>query len=730
MRAIKRYLPVVWILIIFCFLCGCIQPIGIKSSSNTSNQFIEGNGADGTIYQGTIVTLPSEHFIISKANANETSICIHGHSLEDQEDTLSFYIYSLKGNQEKVISVPAYSKDTKKNIMSMLIDSAGSIWLLEYFTSYGTEAHDSATSGDIISWNIECFDKNGSLLFSFGVGDGNEQYTDFIVNQKYILISGSEGIKSFDRNGNQISFTKDTSIISALVSDTDSEAFIVSNKLGKKSISSYDIVGGKNSSVYEIPDNTNRVILDNYLGFDFILEIKGSLYGVDKSSDNTYLITNLVDYNIMHNAKGIVSLNDGSFMVYSAQQLQIFRPTTDDSSIVQLTLGTLDSRFLADMVEKFNSTNSGYRINILDYSQYNLSEYSSEGLMKLNTEIVAGKGPDILDLYSLPASQYERAGILVDLYPFISSDEQTKNIEFVEPVMRVLERDGKLYKLVPAYSLMTFIGSDIFVKDSSMTLEALVDFSFSGKNPFYRSMSKKDFLECIMNSSNPPFINYNDNSCDFNNQLFVNLLRFMNSLPDSNEIGYEMTDIMSGDQLLSRQFFSSYYSIPEYDYLFNGSLCLAGLPVGKGSGTMVCPYMCLGISQNCQNKEGAWEFLKQYLLEEYQNRAAEDKLPLPITQSSFDLIGERYNDWLEKGGQMWVLDEKGRDNYLQVSGNSAFEKMDHLLDSISCFYNNDIRLSELIWECISPFFRGEKGPEEVASITQSRISLFLSEQYG
>lgn len=59
----------------------------------------------------------------------------------------------------------------------------------------------------------------------------------------------------------------------------------------------------------------------------------------------------------------------------------------------------------------FNRSNSGVRIEVTDYSQYNTEEDYTAGLTKLNTEIISGNVPDLFIADELPIEQYGAKGL-------------------------------------------------------------------------------------------------------------------------------------------------------------------------------------------------------------------------------------------------------------------------------------------------------------------------------
>ena len=726
MQKRMRYKTIVCFLLVSMFLCFS----GCSSKTNDTKTIQVNQQKDTNVeyrYSSTELALPEENFIVSQVAADQSNIYIYGFSPMHEGEDHMIYRYSMSGSYEGSFTVPKYSDEYKFNIMNLYVDMTGNIWLLKYASAYNMVGNDREISDSISSWHVDEYSSSGELLLSFAAGDGNAQYTNISANQSYVLLAGENGLASFDYTGNMVSSINDRAIVSTLFAK-DGQAYVISKKTDSIEIGLLDIGKGSIVSSLKIPETTNRVLCAPDQNYRFLLEMSGGIYGLDEAAGTLTQIADFVDYSIVHNNKGVIPLSESKILIYNSQHIQIFSPSTNDGSIVTLTLGTLDSQFLSDMVEKFNASNDKYQIKVVDYSQYNLSSSSSEGIMKLNTEIISGNGPDIFDLYSLPVAQYEHAGILVDLYPYINSDEQTKNMEFVEPVIKVMENNGRLYKLIPSYSIMTLIGSDMFFEENALTFSQLSELASNGVNPFFRSMSKQSFLDCILSVNNPVYIDLESNTCNFESEEFIQTLNFIKNLPDEVERGYEKIDIMSGDQILSRQYFTSYSDIAYFNYIFNDTLCFAGIPTHEGTGTVVCPFICLGISQNCQYKDGAWEFLKQYLLDDYQNLIVGSFFPL--SQKAFDLTEDDFRKWMEESGKLSITDNLGKDVTLYITGNESFERIDNLVSSVISLYNNDTRLFDLVWDCISPFFRGEKSADEVASITQSKVSLFLSEQYG
>lgn len=70
---------------------------------------------------------------------------------------------------------------------------------------------------------------------------------------------------------------------------------------------------------------------------------------------------------------------------------------------------------------------------------------AEDAVKALNTEIMAGKGPDVLCLDGLPLDSYLSKGMLADLSDTLKAAEEKE--EFFNNITRAFEKDGKIYAI-------------------------------------------------------------------------------------------------------------------------------------------------------------------------------------------------------------------------------------------------------------------------------------------
>lgn len=79
-----------------------------------------------------------------------------------------------------------------------------------------------------------------------------------------------------------------------------------------------------------------------------------------------------------------------------------------------------------------------------------------DAVKKLNTELMAGKGPDVIILDELPVKSYEEKGILKDLKPHI--DSFTGNAVLLPNIVDAFTKDGSVYMMPVTFKLPMVAG--------------------------------------------------------------------------------------------------------------------------------------------------------------------------------------------------------------------------------------------------------------------------------
>lgn len=88
---------------------------------------------------------------------------------------------------------------------------------------------------------------------------------------------------------------------------------------------------------------------------------------------------------------------------------------------------------------------------------------AEDAIKALNTEIMAGNGPDVIMLDGLPIESYLAKGMLADLSDNLKTVEEKE--EFFDNITRVFEQDGKIYAIPTRFRIPLLMGNEEFVSN-------------------------------------------------------------------------------------------------------------------------------------------------------------------------------------------------------------------------------------------------------------------------
>ena len=187
-----------------------------------------------------------------------------------------------------------------------------------------------------------------------------------------------------------------------------------------------------------------------------------------------------------------------------------------------------------------------------------------------------------------------------------------------------------------------------------------------------------------------------------------------------------------GRSLLSNEYVYQFSNIRELeDGKFGGEVTFIGYPVSNGSGTVISANNTFAITTKAKNPQGAWEFVKYFLSDEYQNEvggnfpvklSAYDKLMQEAKEKPFYM--DENNNKVEYDNTYWIGNTSVN---IGVNTDADNEKMMNLIKSATSVYSYDTDLMKIITEEAAAYFAGQKSVDEVADIIQNRASTYISE---
>lgn len=653
------------------------------------------------------------------------------------------------------------------SIQNLSIGNDGSIvGIAEYYCSgYQDGNYVYCDEYIICGWNA-----SGALQWQNSISDLVESeyiYTEgatLLNNGNYFAVIGGDKVVAytFDKLGNCIN-KKDASQVKELESVVnltclkDGSLLLVYYDMDddyktKSVILDADTITVKQS--VDLPDSIKSNANGYYPGVDTDLVsstntglVKYNIGGSDATLFMNFVNSDLdssymVSVCMIDNEHFIGTYYDGGYGMKVSYFTYVDPKDIPDKEVINLAVYYIGYEIRSRIID-FNKTSDKYRIIVTNYYEYATEDDYTAGYKQMNNDIISGKCPDIViasDSY-LNFATYANKGMLKDFDELFEKDEELKDKEYLSNVFDAFAINGKHYIGIYSFNFQSFMGSSkIFGNAKSWTISDFKNMqsSFPAGSQLYPYATRENFLNYIMSFDGNEFVDVESGKCDFDSEDFITLLEYAAALPEEYVGDEDMwmdydSQFRSGKTILNNTYVydANWYQQSRYEY-FDGESALVGFPSRTGDSSIITTdgYPIAIFSQG--NVAGAWEFVRGFFTEDYQSSL---EYSIPVLESAF-------NDWAEKGMERPHYEYEGEieyyDNYYYVDGVDYVvpvmtqEEVDELKNAIkscskSAYYNQEIY--EIIEEEASACFARQKTAKEVATIIQSRVQLYINENY-
>ena len=677
---------------------------------------------------------------------------------EEYIDTKEFLCVLQCDMDGNILSEFEVEMPSEGGVHGMSADEAGNIYLA--LCEYGKDTSNPEMVKDL--YTLLVYSQTGEELNRAELGKDCPPEEYYYVNN---IICDKDKIFLWTTNGIEI-YNQDLTVNKTVTMENQEAGSMYMLRDGRLAVQFYgesnqyfrtlDIESGEFSEKIEVTYPSYNY--SNYAGLtsDFLLVDSMGVYTYNLGDEAPVKIMDFVDSDMSSNTcYSLTQLSEDSFFGWTYDEAsgmdmcgtfkKVAPEDIPDKKI--LTLGTqwLDYDVRTRVVE-FNKNSTEYRICVEDYNQYNTADDYTAGASKLNTDIASGNVPDILCLTGdMPVESYMSKGLLADLNTFIENDPELKIEDYMPEIIEAFSYEGKWYQLVPSYYLFTVFGKTADVgSEPGWTfeeLEALLKEKGAGSQAF-SEQTKSSMIMYSMMLNSDSYINWETGECYFNTDEFIKLLEFANEFPSEinyedlyNDPGYwesQETVYRDGRALLMPYTLANF---EDFQYaekgIFGEQITAIGFPVKEGIGSAYSSSTNFAISAKSQNQEAAWEFLRYYLTDEYQD---ELEYGWPVKLSSLDKkIAEAQEKpyYEDENGNKVEYDEtyylNGVEIVLETLTQADCDRVIAFLKSADHVqsYNNSI-MTILEEECAA-YFEGQKSAKEVADIIQSRIYIYVNE---
>lgn len=679
-----------------------------------------------------------DHFILSRNN----------------DTSFQYAIGDKDGNISPSASIQLENEYHYISAQSLDLAADGSVYLIDSYSDYEKDEYQNT----LLHYSID-----GKELKKTDIGEENV-YGLTVMKDGTVVLRYENSMDFYDADLNKIKTISNTNASqdwnNALTDGDDLLLFVNEGSAGN-TVHKVDIAAGTIGAAIPYTSKNGSVIAGE--GYDFyILNPGSSITGVDLSKNALTEVFNFLDSDLESADAVSVTMFDAEHALVMTDfyvenpYIGIFKkvPASEVPDKEYITLGGFYvSSDIKKIITKFNKENSKYKIRVIDYSEYNTPETDFKGgYTVFKGDVATGKIPDIIMTDNLPnVESYINKNLFTDLTPLMDKAGLNKS-DYLENIIEAGSKDGKLYNLIPFFYVQGFLikksnlnGKNGISIDEYMALEK--KYNNAGASLWY--YSKDDIVESALGFNTSDYLDVKTGKCNFDSDDFRKVLALANEFSaDQPEMEQKFSNMdylgayATNKMIMTNIGMGSFREVYRMEQnMFGEEAAFIGFPNLTGdSKPVIQPSISVAISAKSSNKEGAFEFVKMLLSEDFQttiDNGMSGNNGFPVLKSAFDAMGEtakepyankdengqwnpiesEYNVY-ELGGKTYPYKELSDEhlNYLKgiVTGSTEIK------------YREE-KILNLIKEESAAYFAGQKSAEEVTKIINSRVDIYVKE---
>ena len=657
-----------------------------------------------------------------------------------------------------------------ENIYAFSIDTAGNLWVFVGIERY---SRDYSMNESIVT--LTKYAPDGTELVSSDIseiaGAGGYFYPNGVCfnGDGDLCTMSDQSIYVFDSETAEFDFkiTEQGYIYSITVTNTGDVAYIMQPQM-EYEIKTVDFEAKKAGHVVTYSGNVYfNTVATGSGDYSFYVAQNDYIYGFKLDTMTADIVVNFTNSDVDSSyISRISSMANGDFIVasynWNGGTSSIMRLTPNPNPIVEgkvlITIGAvyIDSA-TRSAIRQFNKKSDTARITVLDYSQYETVDNYSAGMTQLDMDILGGRAPDIICFSGLQPSKYAAKGIIEDLMPYIEASPDVDIDNLFGNILEAGMYDGKLYRIITAFSISTLVGKTSIVGEPGSFTAAKVN-EMAAKYPGAEIVSMtpaNSWLYNCITMALDEYVDWTTGKCSFNTPEFIELLNSSRHFPAEIDYSrlyedYELfqknleTMFKEDRALLQNSGLNRIREIRSIFETFGEDVSFVGYPTQSGGGALIYPQQDYGISATSPNKDEAWSFISMFLSGEVDDedmwsqsinrmifeKQASDEM-IPLAERDFSKGVEIVEFFPGGGASMWSVNSLSEINLSDYPNYELTQKevdtARGMIESATMVYASDETITTILFEELEAFIGGARSAEDVANVIQSRVSIYVSE---
>jgi ABC-type glycerol-3-phosphate transport system substrate-binding protein len=289
--------------------------------------------------------------------------------------------------------------------------------------------------------------------------------------------------------------------------------------------------------------------------------------------------------------------------------------------------------------------------------------------------------------------------------------------ELVATVQHTLSTDGALFRIAPAFMIMTLLGNSDFVGTGMgwtfNEMTALTD--EMGASAFPVDWNRENALQFLILQNIGEYVDWDSGEVRFDSSDFKTMLEAVKTFPAADGRHEDnVARVNTGEQLTLQKTIVSHLDYARLDAQLGGKSVAKGFPgENRTAGVLLPTPFTLAMTAACRDKDGAWRFIETALKTDVDGFAS---LKAKFNEQSNLATSAEY-----------AAEQSAYIEYSAISG-EQLQRLEAILVQTDTLAGGNRTISTIISEEAAPYFSGQKSLEDIAKIIQSRASLYVNEQ--
>ncbi len=372
----------------------------------------------------------------------------------------------------------------------------------------------------------------------------------------------------------------------------------------------------------------------------------------------------------------------------------------------------------------------------LKYAAKEDDDLSGQALEKFrqttSTELLTGKGPDLIEMDWLPADKYVGRKLLVNLSSMMEQDSSFKKEQYFQNILDHANPGGSIYTVPLHFSLQALIGDKEAIERSNVSFndttwnwnqftDVLKQLVQKGDYEYgYVYKAQISFIYDIVRGNYSRLVDAEHRKANFENGLFVQLLEQTKTMEEQKIASFDYrnfkksyfipVDINSPGSYVSNLKRSN-YGKPAYYLESKGE--------GQQPGGFFSTYDNLAVNANSPVTAEAWDFLKFLMSGDEEPSTAQF---FPISKAAYEKQVKR----VLKDGV--TVESEGKQNETIQVTETDLQDLDAIIaKAVNMKSDMPGEIQKIVFDEAPAFFSGQKSSEAVAKLIQNKVTTYLNE---